>query len=123
MNIILGHNGAGKTTILEAISIASLSKSFLPTPDSLLINSAQSKYSVHAKAQTDLQVPYAVTGHSAQVDVNIFHPLLVILCHRKILSAKCLLLCCRLILKPSPSAHPMTDADLSTALAMQQTLC
>ncbi len=61
MNIILGQNGAGKTTILEAISIASLSKSFLPTPDSLLINSTKSEYSVHAKAQTDLQVPYSVT--------------------------------------------------------------
>lgn len=37
INVFYGLNGAGKTSILEAISVASLSKSFLNTPENSII--------------------------------------------------------------------------------------
>ena len=60
LNILSGRNGSGKTTVLEAISIASLSRSFLPTSEAQLIKSGTDGYQVHAKAQTELGVPYSV---------------------------------------------------------------
>lgn len=38
INVFYGLNGAGKTSILEAISIAAISKSFQSTPENSLIN-------------------------------------------------------------------------------------
>lgn len=38
INVFFGLNGAGKTSILEAISFATLSKSFLITPENSIIN-------------------------------------------------------------------------------------
>ncbi|MFA7325445.1 MAG: DNA replication and repair protein RecF [Candidatus Kapaibacterium sp.] len=38
INVFFGLNGAGKTSILEAISIAAISKSFQRTPENSLIN-------------------------------------------------------------------------------------
>lgn len=38
INVFFGLNGAGKTSILEAISIAAISKSFQSTPENSLIN-------------------------------------------------------------------------------------
>ncbi len=61
LNILFGQNGSGKTTVLEAISISSLSRSFLPTSDSLLICNGAEQYNIHAKAHTELGVPYHVT--------------------------------------------------------------
>lgn len=38
INVFYGLNGAGKTSILEAISLATLSKSFLNTPENAILN-------------------------------------------------------------------------------------
>lgn len=60
LNIISGLNGAGKTTVLEAISICGLSKSFLPGTDSDLIQRGKDAYTVSLIASSDLGVPYKV---------------------------------------------------------------
>ena len=60
LNIFHGLNGAGKTSILEAISIASFSKTFLPVNDKTIINSAEDFYLVSLKAQNDYDIPYNV---------------------------------------------------------------
>ncbi len=60
INIFYGKNGSGKTTILEAISILSISKSFLPTIDSSLISSGKNYYNLTTKASNDLGVPYRI---------------------------------------------------------------
>ena len=59
-NIIYGYNGVGKTSILEAISIAGLTKSFLPVQDSSLINHNAESYYIHAKAKTDHSNSYNI---------------------------------------------------------------
>ena len=61
LNIIYGLNGAGKTSILEAISICGFSKSFLPVLDSSLINTGNDNYSVFARAVSDNDIPYKVS--------------------------------------------------------------
>lgn len=61
LNIFYGLNGSGKTTILEAISIASFSKSFLPTQDSALINYNEKQYSISVKAINDYGIPYIIS--------------------------------------------------------------
>lgn len=76
LNILSGKNGSGKTTVLEAISISSLSRSFLPTSDAQLIRSGTEQYQVHAKAQTELGVPYSVhivysSGSRKQISSSI----------------------------------------------------
>lgn len=60
LNVIYGLNGEGKTTILEAISICSLSKSFLPTKDNNLIKIGENKYNLEAKCKSDLDIPYSI---------------------------------------------------------------
>jgi len=57
-NVIYGKNGAGKTSILEAISICSLSKSFTFTPEKSLIRTGNDSFSCEVKGKTDLGMPY-----------------------------------------------------------------
>lgn len=61
LNVLFGKNGAGKTTILEAISIASLSKSFLPAADSSLVKNSEPSYSVSCRCKNDLSLDYSVS--------------------------------------------------------------
>jgi|JI9StandDraft_2_1071091.scaffolds.fasta_scaffold90025_2 DNA replication and repair protein RecF len=60
LNIIEGENGAGKTTILEAISICGLSKSFLPTTETLMIRQGADFYRASASAESSLGVTYKI---------------------------------------------------------------
>lgn len=60
INVLFGKNGAGKTTILEAISIASLSKSFLPAPDASMIKNGESEYLIRLEANRDISIAYDV---------------------------------------------------------------
>jgi DNA replication and repair protein RecF len=61
LNVLFGLNGSGKTSILEAISIACFSKSFLPTSDPNLIQSNEAFYNVNLQAKTDLSSDYKVS--------------------------------------------------------------
>jgi DNA replication and repair protein RecF len=60
VNFIYGLNGAGKTSIIEAIHLASLSKSFLPVNDHALIRSGEESFSLNLESITDLNTPYKV---------------------------------------------------------------
>lgn len=59
-NVFRGLNGAGKTSILEAVSIAGLTKSFLPVNDCIIINKSESEYAVSVNAINDFQIPYFI---------------------------------------------------------------
>jgi len=59
-NIISGKNGMGKTTILEAISICSFSKTFLPTLDRDLIRNGEEFYQTSIEAKRDNNVDYTL---------------------------------------------------------------
>ncbi len=61
LNVLYGNNGAGKTTILEAISIASLSKSFLPASDASLIKNGENSFAIHAEAKNDIGIDHEIT--------------------------------------------------------------
>jgi DNA replication and repair protein RecF len=72
-NIFYGLNGVGKTTILEAISISGLTKSFLPVQDQSLINQGSSEYYIDCHADTDLKTGYNIKikyekGAKKQID-------------------------------------------------------
>ncbi len=60
LNIIHGLNGVGKTSMLEAISLCSLSKTFLPVPDAALINKFKDFLFVRCEAENSLGVEYFV---------------------------------------------------------------
>ncbi len=60
LNIIYGLNGVGKTSLLEAISLCSLSKSFLPVPDAALINKFKDFLFVRCDAVNSLGIEYFV---------------------------------------------------------------
>lgn len=60
INIFWGLNGAGKTSILESITIAGLSKSFLPVTDSVILKKDSSDYSIKLTSTNDLTLPYFV---------------------------------------------------------------
>jgi DNA replication and repair protein RecF len=60
VNVIRGLNGSGKTTILEAISILSISKTFLPANDSALIKSGEDNYTLNCTAISDVGVDYKI---------------------------------------------------------------
>ncbi len=60
LNIIYGLNGVGKTSLLEAISLCSLSKSFLAVPDAALINKFKDFLFVRCEAENSLGIEYFV---------------------------------------------------------------
>lgn len=60
INVFYGLNGAGKTTILEAVAIVGLSKTFLPTPDAGLIRQNADFYRISVAAISDVEAPYKV---------------------------------------------------------------
>ncbi len=60
INVFHGLNGAGKTTILEAVAIAGLSKTFLPTSDAGLIRAGADFYRISIAAVSDVEAPYKV---------------------------------------------------------------
>jgi DNA replication and repair protein RecF len=61
INVISGANGAGKTSILEALSVAALTKSFTSSPDLSLIRTGEESYSIAAEFISDLKVGLHVT--------------------------------------------------------------
>jgi|694.fasta_scaffold19935_7 DNA replication and repair protein RecF len=73
LNIITGLNGSGKTTILEAISICGLSKTFLPSADSDLIKKGFDSYTVGVQAISDLGIPYRVGVHYKEGSRKLIH--------------------------------------------------
>ncbi len=58
VNVIYGKNGAGKTSILESISIGSLSKSFISCSDSNIISKGAEFYEVNIKSTNELDMKY-----------------------------------------------------------------
>ncbi len=61
INILFGKNGTGKTTVLEAISICSISRSFMPIQDALIVNKSSKSYSVSANCINNLSIPYKIS--------------------------------------------------------------
>jgi DNA replication and repair protein RecF len=60
INVIWGNNGAGKTSILEAISVCSISRSFVSHSDISVLNKNVENYFVSANCINDLSAPYKV---------------------------------------------------------------
>jgi DNA replication and repair protein RecF len=60
LNIFYGENGSGKTTILEAISIVSFSKSFTNSTDAALIQNGKDYYKVSAETSNNFDFKYKV---------------------------------------------------------------
>jgi DNA replication and repair protein RecF len=60
INVLWGNNGVGKTTILEAISVCSISKSFVTSSDVILINENENQYCISANCTNDLTLPYKI---------------------------------------------------------------
>lgn len=60
INTFFGLNGAGKTTVLEGVSLSALTKSFLPVLDNSLLKTGEETFSIHIEAETDLLTPYKI---------------------------------------------------------------
>src|ERR1035437_1094528 len=60
INVIAGPNGIGKTSVLEALALTTLTKSFVTHSDALLIRHGEQKLEVEARFESDLDVPYNV---------------------------------------------------------------
>ncbi len=60
LNIFYGANGSGKTTILEAISIVSFSKSFTNSTDTALIQNGENYYKVLAETSNNFDFKYKI---------------------------------------------------------------
>src|SRR5476649_435596 len=69
INVISGQNGAGKTTILEALSVNALTKSFTDASDNTLVQTGAEKFSLDAQFISDLGV-----GLHSQIEYFIGPP-------------------------------------------------
>ncbi|MCF6441983.1 DNA replication/repair protein RecF [Pseudoalteromonas luteoviolacea] len=62
LNLILGQNGSGKTSLLEAIYFLSSGRSFRTNKHKLMIRSSQAKCIVHGKKQLhNLSIPIGIS--------------------------------------------------------------
>ncbi len=61
VNVLSGRNGSGKTSVLEAISLCSLAKSFVPVMDHALIRRGAERCIASVDAVRDMDVPYRVS--------------------------------------------------------------
>jgi DNA replication and repair protein RecF len=57
VNILTGRNGAGKTSILEAISLCTLTKSFVGTPDAAMVRRGERELFATLEFTSDYDVP------------------------------------------------------------------
>jgi len=60
LNVFFGPNGSGKTSILEAISISTFSKSFVTNYDHQIVRHNENYYSIEIGAETDSQIPFTI---------------------------------------------------------------
>lgn len=60
INVLHGPNGAGKTSILESLSLATLTKSFTSSSDAVLIRNGALALHVDAQFRSDVNVPHHV---------------------------------------------------------------
>lgn len=65
VNLIYGENGSGKTSILEAINLLALGRSFRSHKHKPLINHHQQSFTVFGRVQTDddSEVPIGISRH------------------------------------------------------------
>ncbi len=61
INVLHGSNGAGKTTILEALTLCAFTKTFLPSSDDELAGFGSEGYSISCTAQSDLGTAYKMS--------------------------------------------------------------
>jgi len=61
MNIFFGRNGAGKTSILEAISMSALTKSFSIYNDSHLIQFEKDKFFINIELERDRETYFSIS--------------------------------------------------------------
>jgi DNA replication and repair protein RecF len=59
--VLWGNNGVGKTSVLEAISMCSITKSFVPTADVSLINKDAKNFATTAYCTNELNTPYKIS--------------------------------------------------------------
>jgi len=60
VNIITGLNGAGKTTILEAIALCTLTRSFVVTQDASILRRGSRSFHARVEAISDYAAPWRV---------------------------------------------------------------
>jgi DNA replication and repair protein RecF len=70
INVLAGPNGAGKTSILEGLSLATLTKSFTTYSDAVLIRSGETTLEVEANFESDLSV-----SHRVGVEITLGPPI------------------------------------------------
>ncbi|RPI66950.1 MAG: hypothetical protein EHM43_10385, partial [Ignavibacteriae bacterium] len=61
VTILTGANGSGKTSMLEAVSVCSIGKTFVPVPDTSLIQRGADVCMATVEAVSDVDVPYRVS--------------------------------------------------------------
>ena len=61
LNILQGTNGAGKTTVLEALTMCAFTRTFLPTSDADLMRFGADESLVYAEAISDRDQPYRIS--------------------------------------------------------------
>lgn len=66
INVLFGPNGSGKTSVLEAISIGTFSKSFVTNFDQHIVRLGEKHYSVEISAISENQIP---------ITINVFYQL------------------------------------------------
>ncbi|MFH0991988.1 MAG: DNA replication/repair protein RecF [bacterium] len=76
LNLFVGGNGEGKTSILESISYLCLTKSFLSSSDETIVQYGKSSFSVEGRAERDGSVSYKIIAlynndaHEKTISIN-----------------------------------------------------
>jgi DNA replication and repair protein RecF len=78
VNVITGLNGEGKTTVLEAIALSTLTRSFVGTQDAYLVRRGQKRYDVKVEGRSDYGAPHRIevtydvgTGKTITLDGSV----------------------------------------------------